>query len=200
MKEAGATVELFNLASMKIEPCRECTEDMFFFSNGKCKCKDDMQKLYPKFRDADIWVLASPNYCNKKEFGLKTLLDRMEPLFQTELEPVNNGSAKGKIAFVSTCEQYELENFKILIDQMKNTGRMFARDYAGSLLRPHSGVMNAFIQMGDIPSDVFSAAKKAGKQLVKKGSIPQGVQKKVSRKLISKKSFIQKVNNSIDNN
>lgn len=201
MKEAGANVEVFNIAGMQIQPCRECTDDLFYVSNGKCACKDDMQTLYPKFQEADIWVLASPSYCNKMEPKLKTLLDRMEPLFQPidpDLGP-NNNNEKRKIAFVSTCEQYEIESFRKLEKELKMTGDLYSRDFAGSLLRPHSGVMNAFMQMNDNLDDIFDAAKEAGRQLVKKGKIKTDTKRKVGRKLLSKKSFILKLNEIADN-
>ena len=59
-KDSGARVESFYLHSMDIQPCDACDECQE--TDGVCIIKDDMQTLYPKLRQADAIVLASPVY------------------------------------------------------------------------------------------------------------------------------------------
>ena len=59
MREAGAEVELFYTKKLKINPCQG-EGNCGFKTPGECFQKDDMQMLYPKLRDADIWVFAPP--------------------------------------------------------------------------------------------------------------------------------------------
>ena len=60
-EEAGNKVTEFHLSSMKINGCIGC------WQGGKdpehpCSQRDDMEQIYPAYREADIVVLASPLY------------------------------------------------------------------------------------------------------------------------------------------
>ena len=73
---AGHTVTDFHLHSMDIRGCKGC------FGGGKdaaspCVQKDDMEKIYPVYREADLVVLATPLYYWTISGQLKTAFDRL---------------------------------------------------------------------------------------------------------------------------
>lgn len=73
---AGNTVTEFFLGDMDIHPCKGC------FGGGKnpdspCVQKDDMDKIYPVYKEADIVVLASPLYYWTISGQLKCAFDRL---------------------------------------------------------------------------------------------------------------------------
>ncbi len=75
-EEAGNTVTEFFLDDMNINGCKGC------FGGGKnpdspCVQKDDMDKIYPVYKEADIVVLASPLYYWTISGQLKTAFDRL---------------------------------------------------------------------------------------------------------------------------
>lgn len=75
-ESAGNTVTVFQLDSMNIHGCKGC------FGGGKdpgspCVQKDDMDKIYPAYRAADVVVLASPLYYWTISGQLKTAFDRL---------------------------------------------------------------------------------------------------------------------------
>lgn len=75
-QEAGHTVTEFHLGDMNISGCKGC------FGGGKnpespCVQKDDMSKIYPVYKEADIVVLASPLYYWSISGQLKTAFDRL---------------------------------------------------------------------------------------------------------------------------
>ena len=75
-QEAGHTVTEFHLGDMNISGCKGC------FGGGKnpespCVQKDDMSKIYPVYKEADIVVLASPLYYWSINGQLKTAFDRL---------------------------------------------------------------------------------------------------------------------------
>jgi len=71
--DAGALVESFDLHDMEIRPCDGCD---FCQGSGECVIADDMQSLYPKLREADGIVIASPIYWFTINAQVKALLDR----------------------------------------------------------------------------------------------------------------------------
>ncbi|MCC8107473.1 MAG: flavodoxin family protein [Planctomycetes bacterium] len=75
-KTAGHDVREFRLQSMKIAGCIGCLQ------GGKdpaspCVQKDDMDKIYPAYVEADIVVLASPLYYWTISGQLKCAFDRL---------------------------------------------------------------------------------------------------------------------------
>ncbi len=72
---AGAQVETFALQGMDIRPCRGC-DGCHRPNNRGCVIDDDMQGLYPKLRQADALVVASPIYWFTVSAQTKLLMDR----------------------------------------------------------------------------------------------------------------------------
>lgn len=75
-ESAGHSVTKFDLQKMNIKGCLGCMK------GGKdpaspCVQKDDMEKIYPAYREADIVVLASPLYYWSISGQLKTAFDRL---------------------------------------------------------------------------------------------------------------------------
>lgn len=75
-EEAGNEVTVFFLNDMNIKGCLGC------FGGGKdpdspCVQKDDMCKIYPAYKQADVVVLASPLYYWTVSGQLKTAFDRL---------------------------------------------------------------------------------------------------------------------------
>lgn len=82
-KSMGAMVDTFFLHGMKIKPCDACNichEDI----NAECVINDDMQKLYPKLRQADALIIASPIYWFTVSAQTKLFIDRCYALGNSE--------------------------------------------------------------------------------------------------------------------
>lgn len=75
-QEAGCEVTTFLLDKMDIHGCKGC------FGGGKdaahpCVQRDDMEKIYPVYKEADLVVLASPLYYWNLSGQLRTAFDRL---------------------------------------------------------------------------------------------------------------------------
>ena len=60
-KEAGHEVEIYHVGRMKIAGCRGC-EYCHTKGEGNCVQKDDLEKILPAYKEADVIVFASPIY------------------------------------------------------------------------------------------------------------------------------------------
>ncbi len=58
-REAGHEVEILHVGRMKINGCLAC-EYCHGKGEGKCVQKDDMEKVMPAYKEADMVVFASP--------------------------------------------------------------------------------------------------------------------------------------------
>ena len=197
MKEAGAGVELLYTKKLKINPCQgeyACVMK----TPGKCFQNDDMQMLIPKLGEADIWVFASPVYWENVPGPMKNLIDRTIPLMSPALElrgghcryPVREGVKHGKLVLVSTCGWWEMDNFDLMVAQMKGLCANLEREFAGALLRPH-GALKQMVEMGMPLDDIFEAAKDAGRQLVEEDKISTENLTTISRELVTLEMFVE---------
>ena len=115
-EEAGNTVVRFDLQEMDIHPCRGC------FGGGKnpespCVQKDDMDKIYPIYKEADIVVLASPMYYWSISGQLKCAFDRLFAV--AECDP-NYANPKKDCMMLMAAEGNSERNFKSVVDYYKD--------------------------------------------------------------------------------
>ena len=197
MKEAGAQVELFYAKELNVNPCTgefHCWYD----KPGECYIKDSMQLVYPKVRGADILVLATPVYIPLPG-EMQNFINRLCPLIEPILSKRNgrtrtrfHGDVKiKKIALVSTCGWWEKGNFSTVIRITKEIARDTNVKFAGALLRPHSNLLG---KNKEKTKEILDAAKKAGFQLVKEGTISKDLLEIVAKPMISEEAFRQREN------
>lgn len=76
--DAGCNVEKISLAGKTIGFCRGCLACQ---SLGRCVIGDDANEIMQKVLAADAVVFATPIYYYEMSGQLKTLLDRLNPMF-----------------------------------------------------------------------------------------------------------------------
>lgn len=77
-KAAGNTVEFISLANKQIGFCIGCLSCL---KSKKCFMKDDAANIAEKVQHADVIAFATPIYYYEMCGQMKTLLDRMNPLY-----------------------------------------------------------------------------------------------------------------------
>lgn len=113
--ESGNTVTEFCLNSMNIHGCLGCCH------GGKdpaspCVQKDDMDKIYPVYKEADIVVLASPLYYWTISGQLKSAFDRLFAV--AECDP-NYRNPKKQTVLLMAAEGHEFEESLYWYDHLK---------------------------------------------------------------------------------
>ena len=78
---AGNEVEFISLKGKNINFCVGCLNCQ---KTGKCVIKDDVYAIMAKVKEADAIVFATPIYYYEMSGQLKTLLDRLNPLYGTD--------------------------------------------------------------------------------------------------------------------
>lgn len=113
--EAGNEVTEFFLGEMDINGCKGC------FGGGKtpespCVQKDDMDKIYPVYKSADIVVLATPLYYWTISGQLKTAFDRLFAV--AECDPDYNNPKK-ECVLVMAAEGHGFEESEYWYDNLE---------------------------------------------------------------------------------
>lgn len=152
-ESVGHNVTVFDLQKMNIRPCLGCC------AGGKnpdspCVQKDDMLKIYPAYKAADIVVLASPLYYWNISGQLKCAFDR---LFAVAECNENYANPIKDCVLLMAAEGYEFEETVNWYDNlMKHLGwKSLGKVLCG-------GVMN----IGDIEGKPeLEKAKELGKRM-----------------------------------
>lgn len=79
--DAGLDAEFVSLKDKEIKFCIGCLSCQ---STGKCVLKDDVAEIMDKILHAEVVVFASPIYYYEMSGQLKTLLDRLNPLYPSD--------------------------------------------------------------------------------------------------------------------
>ena len=111
-EEAGNEVTVFDLKRMDIKTCLGCCR------GGKnpdspCVQKDDMERIYPAYEQADVLVLASPMYYWSVTAILKAAFDR---LFAVAEKNPNLRNPRKDAVLLMASEGDTEANFKPVID------------------------------------------------------------------------------------
>jgi len=83
---AGASIEELYIHGMNIKPCQACWGCQRKDSKG-CVIDDDMQSIYPKLKQADVWVISSPIHWFNMSTQTKLWLDRCFAFAANRIDP-----------------------------------------------------------------------------------------------------------------
>ncbi len=188
-KSAGAQVEQVNTCDLEIGPCRGCTDDLLFEYKQTCDCNDDMIPLYPKLKNADVWIFATSVF----EYGVPkvftNVLDRLEPLFHpfvvngTIKLPSEDANKNGKVLFIGTTNLNDATLFEDVAAQIESVSNMFDKEYLGSITRTNSAAISTIEDMRDIFNTILEECEVAGKDLVESGAIQAATIQSISKKV-----------------
>ncbi len=203
MRDNGAEIDILYTAKMDIKPCLGCLK-CWTKTPGVCVIKDDMAPVLPMIKAADLMVFATPLYWDGVSGPMKMFMDRMTPMGQPfivmrdgrDRHPVREGYGHGKVAVVSTCGYFNVENFDAMIAHYQAVAINLEREFAGALLRPNAQSIQPMMMMGmgDSFKDVFEAAKRAGVELARDGRMKDETLAVVSRDIMDVDTFANQAN------
>ena len=200
MKDQGAEVEVFFLKDLRLA-LSEGDLSPWLKRKGKRARKDDMEILRPKLEEADVWVFATPVYCDGMCAQMENVLDRMTALTPPFLAARDGRSRKqaqrpksGKFVLIATSTGWELDTFAPLLAHVRAYCANTSREFAGALLRPHSAALTWLLDRGLPAADVFEAAYQAGRGTVTSGLIAEATSEIVSRQLVQLDLYVELFN------
>lgn len=132
---AGNYVEKIVICDMKVSPCNSCGG---CHANGICVIDDDMQKMYPKFIEADGVIVASPLYFMGVSAQLKAFIDRFQSFWSRKYllnQPIREGGIMSRGYFIATAARNGSEELFIgAIKTIKAFFHVSDTKYIGNLL------------------------------------------------------------------
>jgi len=188
MRDAGAEVEIINLAKKKINYCIGCFT-CWTKTPGVCVHKDDMTKeIYPKLLECDLCILATPLYHFTVNAVMKNFIERtlpvLEPFFvkqdgvtvhpkRHEFPPTVVISAAG---FPEESVFDQLKSYVNYLFNYKMKNKLVAEIYRTSCE-----------QLGSPPNrmeDILDALVQGGRELAKDRKISQETMSRIMRPIV----------------
>ncbi|MFO8035743.1 MAG: flavodoxin family protein [Anaerolineales bacterium] len=204
MRDAGGEVELFYASRLQVKPCSCGVMYCWNEAPGECCFKDDMQQVYPKLREADTMVIATPVYIPLPG-EMQNVINRLCPLLDPVLEfregrtraRFREGVGIRRLALVSTSGWWEIENFGTVVRVVKEFAEAASVEFAGAVLRPHALLMK---EEGELTRDgefVLDAARKAGCELIQEGKMTRETLDRISQPLVSREELWRKYSRAL---
>jgi multimeric flavodoxin WrbA len=155
-RAGGAHVDTIYLQGMNIQPCDACDACKSSTDQG-CIVQDDMQQVYPKIREADAIVLASPVYWFSYSAQTKLFIDRG---FYPTVGQDGQGMAHKRLALLMTYEDADpfvsgainaLRAFQDMCKYMgaEIAGMVYSQAFDAGEIRSHPSVMESARQLGE---------------------------------------------------
>jgi hypothetical protein len=201
MVDAGADVELFYASDLKVKSCNCYDMYCWYKKPGECSLKDDMEFLYPRLREADILILATPVYFplpGEMQSIINRLCSLIKPQFETRdgrtRARFHNDVKIGKILLVSAGGWREKGNFGLVIRIAEELAEAANVEFAGAVIRPHAFLLRKGGMLTRDGETVLKAARKAGGELAQDGVISHETFEAISRPLISEEELKHRYN------
>lgn len=204
LTEAGADVELLYPSRLKIKPCGCGQMHCWYVRPGECSIKDDMDALYPKLREADTLVLATPVYIPLPG-AMQDFINRLCPLVEPRLQ-FTGGRTRARfrhdvglrrLALVSTGGWWELGNLGTVVRIAEELASTTMLAFAGAVLRPHAFVLWEGGELSPEGVAVLEAVRRAGRELATDGVMNPATLVEVSRPLIAEEELRRRFNEAI---
>jgi multimeric flavodoxin WrbA len=107
-EDAGCIVEKILVTNLDFQACEEM---MFCKDHDTCIIDDDMQQLYPKFKEMDCLIIATPVMTMGIPGKLKSMMDRFQVFFMAKY--------MRKKSFISKERRMQRRGLFICISGMK---------------------------------------------------------------------------------
>lgn len=197
MKQAGADVEMFYVKRLNIKPCRG-DFSCWTKTPGVCHINDDMQMLFPKMRDAEILIFATPVYLplpGEMQNVLNRVVSLIDPVVKTCKGRTRARFRKDvkikTMVLVSSSGWWEKENCGTVVRIIREVAEDANVKFAGALLRPHIDWLE---KNNEKAKEIYTAAQQAGYQLVTEGKMAIKYLNIISQPLVSNKRFLVEEN------
>ena len=160
-RSAGAETEIIVISDLDIAPCLHCDGCL---AEGTCVIQDDMQSVYPKLREADLIIVASPMFFMGLTAQTKALIDRCQALWALKYVikkqlPLNSGGER-KGFFLSVGGTGFEDNFDSAKPILKSWMAVIDVKFAGELTYAKVDEKGAVKDHPTALQDAFEAGKK----------------------------------------
>ena len=201
LREGGCEPEVVYPSGMDLEPCSCAIMHCWYTKPGECCIDDGMSAVYPKLREADTLVLATPVY-TPLPGRMQDFMNRMTPMMRPRLRS-KDGRTRAtfrkevgirRIALLAVSGWWEKANMDTLVRITREYADDCGVKFAGAVLRPHAFLMSSYRPVADEAKHIRELLKKAGTELAVLGRMKEDTLDAISVPLISEQKLRERFN------
>jgi multimeric flavodoxin WrbA len=185
MRDAGAELEIVELRKKTVKNCIGCYT-CWTKTPGVCVHQDDMTKeLFPKWRETDLVVYATPLYHYTITASMKAFIERTLPAIQPFFE-IRDGRTvhptRWKFTKTVTLSVAGFPEDKVFDQLSSYVTFLFGKGLLAEIYRPAAETMMArpFRKQRD---DILEATAQAGRELVESESVSEETMARIKQPL-----------------
>jgi len=198
LENLGANVDLLYSSRLQINPCNcgrfYCWRD----APGKCIHKDAMEHLFPRIKQANLLVFATPIYIPLPG-EMQIFLNRLTPLLNPKIRfhdgrtvaQFRDDVQVNNIVLLATGGWWERENLDRLPLIFKEFATVSSVTFGGAILRPHAQRMKKEGQLTDGGLAIMKSIRRAAHELVETGAMKRTTLEEISQPLISREEYFK---------
>ncbi|MCL5409046.1 MAG: flavodoxin family protein [Candidatus Omnitrophica bacterium] len=157
-KISGAETEKIILNKLKFVGCQECRE---MPDDRPCIIQDDMQSIYPKIKNAERIIVASPIFFGSITAQTKAMIDRFQCVWRAKYVLKKDMFSEKKIGAFISVEGSNIEYFFTNARQIiKNFFNVVNIEYKYELFCPQTDKKNSILDKPDCLEKAFELGKK----------------------------------------
>ena len=160
-----------------------------------------MQEIYPKLREADVLILATPVYIplpGEMQIFLNRICPLVKPLLETRAgrtrARLHENVKMSKVVLVATGGWWEKENLHTVVSIAEEVAENMSIEFSGSVLRPHAFLMKKKGELTEEAAAIIEEVKKSGHDFAESGQLNDSALESIMRPLISREDLLQLYN------
>ena len=194
LEEGGAETHVIQLKDLTISYCNACLTCMHK-TPGDCAIKDDMDTIYPHFKESDLFVMATPVYVDTMSAQMKAVMDRcicgMDPFLRIDaadrVRHPFSWTMPEKFFLISTSGFPEPESFTLLIQTFRAQAANFGCEPIGEICVPGSIALQMAPQLLEPHLDMI---QQAGKMLAMQGRVEPTLLEEINRPIVTREKYL----------
>jgi multimeric flavodoxin WrbA len=195
LEEGGVETHVIHLKDLTISYCNACLTCMHK-TPGECAIKDDMDAIYPHFKESDLFVMATPVYVDTMSAQLKAVMDRciccMDPFLRIDgadrVRHPFSWAMPEKFFLISTSGFPEPESFAPLIQTYRAQAANLGSVPIGEICVPGSIALQMAPQLLEPHLDMI---QQAGRMLALQGRIEPTLLDEVNGPIVTREKYLE---------
>lgn len=195
LEEGGAEVTAIQLTELTISHCTACLTCMHK-TPGRCAVKDDMDRIYPHFKECDIFVMGTPVYTDNMSGQMKTVMDRCICCLEPFLRIDDGGRVRHPCSWtmpagfflVSTSGFPEPETFQPLVATFRGQAANLGSQPIGEICIPGSIALQMAPHYLEPHLDLI---RRAGRELGLTGKVAPTLLDEINRPILTKEQYLE---------
>ena len=195
LEKGGAQTSIIQLKDLTISYCNACLTCMHK-TPGECAIKDDMDSIYPHFKESDLFVMATPVYVDTMSAQMKAVMDRcicgMDPFLRIDatdrVRHPFSWTMPEKFFLLSTSGFPESESFSPLVQTFRAQAANFGCRSIGEICVPGSIALQMAPQLLEPHLNMI---QQAGKMLAMQGKVEPTLLDEISKPIVTREKYLE---------